>query len=57
MERKDVTTIREIHNSPESYTEKALILKGWVRKLRASNAVGFIEFNDGTYFYKSANCV
>lgn len=50
MERKDVTTIREIHNSPESYTEKALILKGWVRKLRASNAVGFIEFNDGTYF-------
>lgn len=50
MERKDVTTIREIKNAPESYTEKNLILKGWVRKLRASNTFGFIEFNDGTYF-------
>jgi len=50
MERKDVTTLKEIKSSPASYTERILTLKGWVRKLRASNAFGFIEFNDGTYF-------
>ncbi len=50
MERKDLTSIKSIFASPESYTGRTLHVAGWARKLRASNAFGFIELNDGTYF-------
>lgn len=50
MERKDVTSIKSIWASPETYADKTLHVVGWARKMRASNAFGFIELNDGSYF-------
>ena len=50
MERHDLTTIRSIYAAPESFADRQLHVAGWARKLRASNAFGFIELNDGTYF-------
>ena len=40
---------------------KEVTLKGWVRSNRNNGSIGFIEFNDGTYFkniqivYESSN--
>ena len=50
MERKDLTTVKQIFSDPEKYAGQKLHVAGWARKLRASNAFGFIELNDGTYF-------
>ncbi len=43
-------TVKEIFKNPESYANKEITVAGWVRTLRASNAFGFIELNDGSYF-------
>ncbi|MBQ8879750.1 MAG: asparagine--tRNA ligase [Clostridia bacterium] len=42
--------IRQIYESPESYSGKTVTLGGWVRNLRDSKAFGFIDLNDGSYF-------
>ncbi len=42
--------IKELFASPEEYNGKEISISGWVRTLRASNAFGFIEVNDGTFF-------
>ena len=34
----------------EKETLKSVLLQGWVRTNRDNGAVGFVEFNDGTYF-------
>ena len=47
MER---TLIRSIYADCEAFGGKTVTLGGWVRNLRASNAFGFIELNDGTFF-------
>ena len=47
MER---TTIKKIFTSPEEFAGKEVTVAGWVRTIRASNAFGFIELNDGSYF-------
>ena len=47
MER---TTIKEIFATPEAFGGKEVTVAGWVRTIRASNAFGFIELNDGSYF-------
>ena len=44
------TTVKEIFKSPELFANKQITVCGWVRTLRASNAFGFIELNDGSYF-------
>lgn len=44
------TTIREIYNAPEEFGGKKITVGGWARNIRASNAFGFIELNDGSYF-------
>jgi len=44
------TTIKEIFASPESFSGKSITVAGWCRNLRASNAFGFIELNDGSAF-------
>ena len=43
-------TVKEIFTSPEVYSEKEITVAGWARTIRASNAFGFIELNDGSYF-------
>ena len=47
MER---TTIKQIFTAPDSFSGKEVTVAGWVRTIRASNAFGFIELNDGSYF-------
>ncbi len=44
------TSISEIYKSPAVFADAELCLAGWVRTVRASNAFGFIELNDGSCF-------
>ena len=43
-------TLKQLYQSPETYSDAEITVAGWVRTIRASNAVGFIELNDGSYF-------
>ena len=47
MER---TTVAQIYKDKESFGGKTVTVCGWARSIRASNAFGFIELNDGSYF-------
>lgn len=44
------TTVRQIYKDTNSYADKSVKISGWIRTIRASNAFGFIEINDGTFF-------
>ncbi len=44
------TTVREIYKSQADFDNKSVDISGWIRTIRASNAFGFIEINDGTFF-------
>ena len=44
------TTVKEIFLNPEKYANKEITVAGWARTIRSSNAFGFIELNDGSYF-------
>ncbi len=44
------TEIKEIMSRPEDFAGKELTVCGWARTIRASNAFGFIELNDGSSF-------
>ena len=43
------TTIKEIFQNPKNFDGKDITVCGWARTIRASNAFGFIELNDGSY--------
>ena len=47
MERLE---IKKLFDSPESYADKSVTVYGWIRTLRDSKAIGFIELNDGSCF-------
>ncbi len=47
MER---TTIKSLFADPAAYAGQQITVAGWARTIRASNAFGFIELNDGSYF-------
>ena len=44
------TMIQEIYASPDAYTSAPVTVCGWVKTLRDSKALGFIELNDGSCF-------
>ena len=44
------TVIKSLYRDMESYSGKEITVSGWVRTVRASNAFGFIELNDGSFF-------
>ena len=44
------TVIKSLYRDMESYGGKEITISGWVRTVRASNAFGFIELNDGSFF-------
>jgi len=44
------TAIKEIYKNPQNFADKEITVCGWARTIRASNAFGFIELNDGSYF-------
>ena len=44
------TEIKTLYASPEGYAEQDVTVCGWVRTIRDSKALGFIELNDGSCF-------
>ena len=42
--------IKELFADKEKFAGKEITVAGWARTIRASNAFGFIELNDGSYF-------
>ena len=44
------TLIRSLFRETNQYVSKEVRISGWIRTLRASNAFGFIEVNDGSFF-------
>ena len=42
------TTANELYGDTESFSGKSVTLNGWVRTVRESKSLGFIELNDGT---------
>ena len=44
------TQIKSIYLAEKDYDGKAITVCGWARSIRASNAFGFIELNDGSCF-------
>ena len=43
-------TVKQLYRNPEVYAGKEITVAGWTRTIRASNAFGFIELNDGSFF-------
>jgi asparaginyl-tRNA synthetase len=41
--------VKHLYRNSEEYIDKVVTISGWVRTLRASNAFGFIELNDGSF--------
>ncbi|MBR2869193.1 MAG: asparagine--tRNA ligase [Clostridia bacterium] len=46
----DRLEIKKIFESPESYKDTTVTVCGWIKTLRDSKAIGFIEINDGSCF-------
>ncbi len=44
------TTVREIFKNPNQFSDREILISGWIRTIRSSNVFGFIEINDGTFF-------
>lgn len=44
------TTVKELYRNTDEYADKSISVSGWIRTLRDSKAVGFIELNDGSFF-------
>ncbi|MFL0267599.1 asparagine--tRNA ligase [Candidatus Clostridium radicumherbarum] len=42
--------IKQLYRETEKFEGQMVKLSGWVRTVRASNAFGFIELNDGSFF-------
>ena len=45
-----VVLVKSLYRNENEYLSKEVKISGWIRTLRASNAFGFIEVNDGTFF-------
>ncbi|MBB6625498.1 asparagine--tRNA ligase [Clostridium gasigenes] len=45
-----VVLIKSLYRNSEEHLSKKVKISGWIRTLRASNAFGFIEINDGSFF-------
>ena len=48
--KKELTTVKTLYSASAELGGKTVTIGGWVRNLRSSNAFGFIELNDGSYF-------
>ena len=43
-------TLRELYDNVETYLDKEVEIKGWIRRHRKQKEFGFIDFSDGTCF-------
>ena len=46
----ELTAIKELYRSRESYYNKEVTIGGWLRSKRDSKTFGFLVINDGTFF-------
>jgi len=44
------TTIKQLYRQTDEYLNKEVLVAGWVRTVRSSGDVAFIELNDGSFF-------
>lgn len=44
------TTVKQMYRDTKQYSGKHITVSGWVRTIRDSKAIGFIELNDGSFF-------
>ncbi|WP_238883666.1 asparagine--tRNA ligase [Clostridium sp. YIM B02551] len=42
--------VKSLYREQKDFANKEIKISGWIRTLRASNAFGFIELNDGSFF-------
>lgn len=42
--------IRELFQNTQAYSDREIMVEGWIRTNRGSKNFGFIELNDGTFF-------
>ena len=42
--------VKQLYRKTEDYAGQTVTVRGWVRNNRNSNAFGFIELNDGSFF-------
>jgi len=42
--------IKQLYAEPSAYADKQVTVCGWVKTIRSSKALGFIELNDGSGF-------
>ena len=42
--------VKTMYRNPKEYIDKEVTISGWVRTIRSSKNVGFIEINDGSFF-------
>ena len=45
-----VVSVKSLYRDTALHLNQEVTLEGWIRTLRASNTIGFIELNDGTFF-------
>ena len=50
MPYADRTEIKKLYENAGAYADKTITVYGWIRTLRDSKAIGFIELNDGSSF-------
>ena len=43
--------IKDLYKNTNEYNNKEITLEGWVRTIRDSKTFGFIELNDGSFFF------
>ena len=46
----EVTLVRDIFADKEKYFNKDIVIEGWIRNIRSSGGLAFININDGTAF-------
>jgi len=44
------TKIKSLHREPKTFLNKEVLVAGWVRTVRSSGDIAFMEINDGSFF-------
>ncbi|MDZ5472233.1 asparagine--tRNA ligase [Bacillus sp. 31A1R] len=44
------TVVKDLYRNQEKFTDQTVQISGWIRTLRDSKTIGFMELNDGSFF-------
>ncbi len=48
---KNKVLVKDLYRNTNNYTNQTVTVSGWVRTIRDSKSFGFIELNDGSFFF------